>query len=90
MEHGWRNAQHRAANLNTIYSGVLSNSGGLTKVGLSTLTLTNTQTYTGGTTISGGTLQLGTGASGFDAVLPSTGGIIVNGTLVYDLYGNQT
>ncbi|MBW8782923.1 MAG: autotransporter-associated beta strand repeat-containing protein [Verrucomicrobia bacterium] len=45
-------------------SGVIAGSGfGFTKVGGSTLVLSNTNTYTGGTTISVGTLQLGSGGT---------------------------
>ncbi|MGA2066341.1 MAG: autotransporter-associated beta strand repeat-containing protein, partial [Thermoguttaceae bacterium] len=45
-------------NHSTTYSGVLSGSGGLDKVGSGTLILTTAQAYNGGTTVSGGTLQL--------------------------------
>ena len=40
-----------------------SNTGGLTKTGLGTLTLTASNGYTGGTTISSGTLQVGNGGT---------------------------
>ena len=72
----------------TTYSGDLSGSGSLTKIGIGRLTLLGTNTYTGGTTISGGTLQLGNGVSGFDGVLPT--GILNNASLAYDIAGNQT
>ena len=72
----------------TTYSGDLSGSGSLTKIGIGSLTLLGTNTYSGGTTISGGTLQFGDGVSGFDDVLPT--GILNNASLVYDLAGNQT
>jgi autotransporter-associated beta strand protein len=42
----------------TLYSGVLSGSGGLTKAGSNTLTLTGVSTFTGGTTLTGGSLRL--------------------------------
>jgi autotransporter-associated beta strand protein len=46
--------------------GVISESGGarsVTKLGVSTVTLTGDNTYTGGTTITGGTVQLGAGGA---------------------------
>ncbi|HVM62067.1 MAG TPA: autotransporter-associated beta strand repeat-containing protein [Verrucomicrobiae bacterium] len=48
-------------NANTTYSGVLSGSGSLTKIGSGTLTLSGTaaNTYSGLTTVSGGELDLG-------------------------------
>ncbi|HEV2969531.1 MAG TPA: autotransporter-associated beta strand repeat-containing protein [Pirellulales bacterium] len=52
----------------TTYSGVISGSGSLTKIGAGTLNLTNANTYTGGTTVSGGTLQLGDGSSNTGSV----------------------
>jgi fibronectin-binding autotransporter adhesin len=72
----------------TTYSGDLSGSGSLTKIGIGSLTLLGTNSYSGGTTISGGTLQMGNGVSGYDGVLPA--GILNNATLVYDIAGNQT
>ncbi len=44
--------------LSTTYSGVLSGSGSLVKVGAGTLVLSGFNTYAGSTTISGGTLRL--------------------------------
>jgi len=43
----------------TTYSGVISETGGLTKVGGSVLTLSGANTYTGATTVTAGTLRLG-------------------------------
>jgi autotransporter-associated beta strand protein len=49
---------------NLTFSGVISGSSALAKIGLGTLILSNTDTYTGATTITAGTLQLGSGAVG--------------------------
>ena len=48
-------------NASTTYSGVLSSSGSLVKIGSGTLTLSGDSTYTGVTTISGGKLVLNDG-----------------------------
>ena len=53
-----------------------SNTGGLTKSGSGTLTLTASNGYTGGTTISSGTLQIGAGATG------SIDGNVVNNAML--------
>jgi autotransporter-associated beta strand protein len=44
---------------NTVYSGILSGAGGLTKIGSGTLSLTSPQSYSGPTSVMNGTLQLG-------------------------------
>ncbi len=58
----------------TLYSGVLSGSGSLTKIGSGTLTLTGASPYSGGTTVSAGMLLLRNGAA-----LTGPGALTVNG-----------
>ena len=59
-----------------------SNTGGLTKLGLGTLTLTGSNAYSGGTLIAAGTLQIGNGGTSGTI----GGGAIINeGTLAFDL-----
>ena len=67
----------------------VSNTGGLTKLGLGSLTLTGSDAYTGATTVTSGTLQIGNGASGS---IPSSNVITVNGggTLALNLVGSGT
>ena len=61
-------------NANTTYSGVLSSSGSLIKIGSGTLTFTGSNTYSGGTTISAGSLQIGAGSNtGWRGVLVQLG-----------------
>jgi fibronectin-binding autotransporter adhesin len=52
----------------TSYSGILSDAGGLTKIGSGTFTLTNAQTYTGATAIDAGMLQVNGSLSASSAV----------------------
>lgn len=55
-------------NTSTQVDGIISGTGGLTKVGTGTLTLAGTNTYTGATTISAGTLAV----SGFGSISSSS------------------
>ena len=64
-------------NTSTTYSGAMSGTGGLTKIGAGTLVLTANNTYTGPTTISVGTLQLGNGGTSGSIL----GNVVNNGTL---------
>jgi YVTN family beta-propeller protein/autotransporter-associated beta strand protein len=50
-------------NTSTTFSGTISGTGGLTKIGAGTLVLTGNNTYSGLTTITAGTLQLGDGGT---------------------------
>jgi fibronectin-binding autotransporter adhesin len=72
------------SNASTSFAGVIAGTGGLTKAGTGTFTLTGANTYTGATTISQGTLRLG-GAG----VLADTTAVTVGAAGVFDL-NNQT
>ena len=61
-------------------SQAIAGSGGLTKAGSGTLTLTATNTYSGGTTITGGALQIGNGGTTGSIV----GNITGSGFVIFD------
>ncbi|WP_312284314.1 autotransporter-associated beta strand repeat-containing protein [Yokenella regensburgei] len=64
----------------TTFSGTLSGTGGLSKTGNGTFTLSGNNSYNGGTTIAAGTLQLGDGGTS-GAI---TGNVTNNGTLTFN------
>ena len=59
---------------NVTFATALGGTGGLTKAGTGTLTLSGANTYSGATTVNAGTLQLAVGAS-----LPVGGALAING-----------
>src|SRR5207248_1023058 len=71
-------------NQSTTFSGVIQDSGGLTKTGTGTLTLTGSNLYTGNTTVTGGVLEVsnrrgsgtGTGSVNVQAGILAGTGII--------------
>ncbi|MEO5914395.1 MAG: autotransporter-associated beta strand repeat-containing protein [Luteolibacter sp.] len=65
----------------------IAGAGNLTKSGTNTLTILTNNTFTGPTTISAGTLQIGNGST--DGSIASSSAIINNGSLVYNLAGND-
>jgi autotransporter-associated beta strand protein len=68
------------------FSGVISGTGQLIKLGAGTLILTGSNTYTGGTTISDGILQIGNGGTSGSV----QGNILNNSTLTFNRSGNVT
>jgi fibronectin-binding autotransporter adhesin len=68
-----------ANNASTTYTGALTESGNLIKVGTGALTLTGTSTYLGTTVVNDGSLQLGNG--GATGTLPAGNTLALNGNL---------
>jgi autotransporter-associated beta strand protein len=80
---GGKNLTIGARNLDTVFSGVISEAGALVKTGTGTLTLSGANTYTGGTTISFGTVKTShSSALGTGPVAVSAAGatLALNGT----------
>lgn len=72
---------------NTTFLGIISGSGGLTKVGSGTFSLTGSNSYTGTTTISAGTISIGTGAT---LGTLGSGNVINNAALLINRSDNLT
>jgi autotransporter-associated beta strand protein len=70
----------------SIYGGVISGTGPLTKAGQGIFRLTAVATYSGATTVTGGSLQISTTAN----VLPSATDLTINSGAKLDLQNNLT
>ena len=69
-------------NTNTRFSGAITGSGGLTKIGTGTFTLSGINAYTGGTTVDGGVLELDGSIAGSSSVtVNSSGALSSTGTV---------
>ena len=80
-----------STNINYTFGGTgnLTGAASLTKSGLGTLTIINSNTYSGPTIINAGTLQLGNGTIGQDGSIASPT-IANNATLVFNRVGSST
>ncbi len=84
-----------ADNTNTTYSGNIFGAGGITKVGLGTLTIytagTTSQTYTGATTVNGGMLLLNmSGMTTPTNIISASSGLVLGGGGILKVTGNTT
>lgn len=77
-----------ALSRDTVFSGVISGTGSVTKLGSGVLTLSGQNTYTGATTLSEGTLRLGDGVT--DGGLANASAIVNNAALVFNTLGSRT
>lgn len=68
-------------NTSTSYAGVISGTGGLTKIGSGSQTLTGTNTYNGATQVTGGTLVVNGSAANSAFTVNSGGTIAGSGTI---------
>jgi fibronectin-binding autotransporter adhesin len=63
-------------NTSTTFSGTISGSGGLSKIGAGVLTLSGVNIYSGGTTLAGGTLSLANNQALGTGALTTTGSVV--------------
>jgi autotransporter-associated beta strand protein len=71
-----------------VYAGLISGTGGITKLGAGTQTLSGASSYSGATNVNGGTLKLGSAGSGGNTPLgTSAGNTAISATGTLDLNG---
>ena len=70
------------------YSGVISGTGSVSKIGLQTLIFTGNNTYSGGTTINAGSLSVGNG--GTTGAILASGNIENHGNIIFNRTINQS
>jgi autotransporter-associated beta strand protein len=75
----------------TTFSGIIAGSGGFTKAGTGTMTLTGNNSYTGATVVAGGILEIGVGGDIAQSSSVTTGfGAQLTGLTPYTIGGNVT